>query len=834
MKLFSRDIEQQLLICALETRSPQTKALILTETSLDDYGSKYGRLVRQRIDSLMERGKSLVGAFDFAEDPVIASDEKAALFIKGNTGKRKAAKGFSREKVRQLIDQLKLYRNTRYINEAQDKIDTLGTGRVDEESVNEIEMVMEDTLSKIRSSGGIQPITHFGKRCSQEQAKKEFEEAIEFNPANFISTGLVGLDDCIKGYERGNLVTISAPRGGGKTTLAMVGGVNQYMKSGHNVCFVSLEMTKAELKRRIYSNLSGVKHDDIRYSKNLTKESRKKVGAAAKKFWSHSRNADCEFSIWAPGDPMFTPMKMMSQVAPLMYDVLIVDYITLFHQGKHADTWKAQMEYSRYLKMMAQNMNLVVVLLTQLSEEERVKYGKCVAAGSHVWGTGREIQEVQTGCGIRTHNAESDTITDAKAKRLFKNGRKKVLRIRTKRREVNVTPNHHLLVQTPDGERVWKRAADISLHRKPSGGINYQKTDKLIICTDMGEGTEIKLADLVDVAAIKNTKAGNKGNPHQIQLPKMVPPWLCQLYGFMVGDGWTSENPTSHTLCFSIGTDEEINAEYEGLLRKLGCNPQRYMRKDGSRSGATHAPTIQGVRLFKELGWKNGAKTKRIPEWVFRLPKEHRQAFLQGFMHADGWSSQPKTWKKRTYHFEISNKALAYDMKALIDGLGYKSGCIRERKRLPGQKINGNTVKSCAPAYTLTFSSEKFHGTHAAEAVLAIEKSEEAVAVYDVEIDHPDHNYVVDGVVAHNSIEENTDYWLWWRWREEEEQETGNVEIRLAKARHARGGRKIPAKFMLDTMRIETTAPVKGTAGQKQDGKMSAEDKAWEDSAENE
>jgi replicative DNA helicase len=834
MRLYSAQTEQQLLICALETRSPKIRALILTETAVDDYGSKHGLAIRKRMNALMERGKSLVSAFDFAEDPAVASDEATAAFIKATTAKRKAARSFRLEKVKQLIDQLKTYRNTRYVHEAQEEINDIAIGKLDEGGIEKIELVMENTLSNIRSNAGIKPIAHFGKRRSDDEARKEFEDVIKFDPGNFVSTGLVGLDECIKGYERGNLVTVSAPRGGGKTTMAMVKGLNQYMKTGSNVGFVSLEMQKKELLRRIYSNLSGVEHDRIRYSKDLTKEQRSRVGEAAKNFHKHGKRADCTFSIWAPGDPLFTPTKMVSEVAPLMYDALYVDYITLFHQGNHRDTWTMQMEYSRYLKMMAQRLNCVIVLLTQLSEDERVKYGKCVAAGSHVWGTGKQIQHVQPGCNVRTHAAASNTITDAKAKRLFKNGRKKTLCICTKRREVNVTPNHHLLVQTPAGEVVWKRAADIRLHRKPSGGINYKKTDKLVICTDMGDGAEIGLEELVDVAAIRKTEHGNKGTPHQIHLPETITPWLGQLYGFMLGDGWTTEQPTNHAICFSVGTDEEINTEYEELLRKLGCNPQRYMKNDGSLSGGVHAATIQGVRLFRELGWKNGAKTKRIPEWVFRLPREHRQAFLKGFMHADGWSSQPKTWKRRAYHFEISNRALAYDIKALLDGLGYKSGRVRERKRTPGKKINGNVVKTCSTAYTLTFSSEKFDGAHTAEAVLSIEASEEPVAVYDVEVDHTDHNYVVDGVVAHNSIEENTDYWLWWRWREEEEQETGNVEIRLAKARHARGGRRIPAKFMLDVMRIETSAPQLGRAVQQVAGEMDAESKVWQQSEDNE
>ena len=50
-------------------------------------------------------------------------------------------------------------------------------------------------------------------------------------------------------------------------------------------------------------------------------------------------------------------------------------------------------------------------------------------------------------------------------------------------------------------------------------------------------------------------------------------------------------------------------------------------------------------------------------------------------------------------------------------------------------------------------------------------------------------------------IEENADYWIWWPWRDDQEKETGDVVLRLAKARHAKPGR-VDAKFTLDVMRI--------------------------------
>lgn len=91
-------------------------------------------------------------------------------------------------------------------------------------------------------------------------------------------------------------------------------------------------------------------------------------------------------------------MKLESYLAPFMYDVILVDYVTLFHSAGE-DTWKMQLEYSKYLKAMAKRLGCVVVLLTQLSDEERVKYGKAIEENTDywLWWRWREDEEQETG-----------------------------------------------------------------------------------------------------------------------------------------------------------------------------------------------------------------------------------------------------------------------------------------------------------------------------------------------------------------------------------------------------------------------------------------------------
>jgi len=395
-RLVSTPLEQMVLMGALQSKSPKIRALVLTETTEEDYGTAPGMEVRKRITSLLRLGKGLGGAAEFAEDPALSS--VASEFIKGTVDKRAKAESFTEEQVKVLLYKLKLHRNARVFHKSLEDINNISIGNVDEEKFEKMAEVMEKTLVQVRQGFEKQPLSHMGKRQSDAEAKKLLEELVTFVPGMFVSTGLPGLDRLIYGWERGNLVTVSATRGGGKSTMAMNMGINQYLLANNNVCYVSMEMTEKELWKRVLSNLSKVPHDTVRYPKIMKPNQRKQVGSAWKYFHRHGHDKNCTFTIWDIKDSYFTPMKLESYLAPFMYDIIIVDYVTLFHSAG-ADTWKMQLEYSKYLKAMAKRLNCVVVLLTQLSDEERVKYGRSIEENTDywIWWRWREDEEQETG-----------------------------------------------------------------------------------------------------------------------------------------------------------------------------------------------------------------------------------------------------------------------------------------------------------------------------------------------------------------------------------------------------------------------------------------------------
>lgn len=382
MRPLSLHLEQKLLICALETRDVKIRSLILRECPTESFGLDHAREVRGRIDDLFMMGKPLARCVDFAEDPALSSD--TANFIRGMPKHRKQARGFVIDHVRSLVNTLNAYRETRIIMDGMDQVSAIMSGTYGVKEKTNVRELMESMLLGIVDDPARKKILHYGSRADVEELKEMVTRLTTFNPRAFISTGIQALDDHLKGWERGSLVTFSSPPGDGKSTVAVDSAMNQYLDGMHNVCFVSLEMPHEQLERRMSSKLTKIPHSVIRYAKDMTPEQKEQIEEAWKKFYRFGKKNNCNFTIRDVAQGAYTPQILETELAPFMYDAIIIDYLTLFDL-KGMDTWRAVLEYSRYLKLLAQRLQCVIISLTQLSEKGDPKYGKAIKDNTDYW-----------------------------------------------------------------------------------------------------------------------------------------------------------------------------------------------------------------------------------------------------------------------------------------------------------------------------------------------------------------------------------------------------------------------------------------------------------------
>ncbi|MBI4173662.1 MAG: SufD family Fe-S cluster assembly protein, partial [Candidatus Aenigmarchaeota archaeon] len=149
------------------------------------------------------------------------------------------------------------------------------------------------------------------------------------------------------------------------------------------------------------------------------------------------------------------------------------------------------------------------------------------------------------------------------------------------------------------------------------------------------------------------------------------------------------------------------------------------------------------VDLLKSLGFEGRANEKRVPSWVFTLPKEQRLAFIDGYIDADGY--------RREGHKNISitsvNKQLLEDVKTLAISCGLNPTKISKWTRVEKKPL-GKETKEYAH-YFLYFGEDKFDNSVYFSRISKIDQLQ-VEDTYDIEIENA-HNFIANGFFVHNS-----------------------------------------------------------------------------------
>lgn len=177
------------------------------------------------------------------------------------------------------------------------------------------------------------------------------------------STGLRELDRKINGLNNSDLIIVAARPGMGKTTIALNMVSNVAKKTGKTVAFFSLEMSREQLGTRLLANESFVDANKLITGK-LELEDWEKVGVAAA--------ALSKTDIRVDDNPAITVAEMNSLCRRLdNLGLIVVDYLQLMTgaggSSKGENRVQIVGEISRSLKIMAKELNVPVICLSQLS-----------------------------------------------------------------------------------------------------------------------------------------------------------------------------------------------------------------------------------------------------------------------------------------------------------------------------------------------------------------------------------------------------------------------------------------------------------------------------------
>ena len=240
----------------------------------------------------------------------------------------------------------------------------------------------------------------------------------------------------------------------------------------------------------------------------------------------------------------------------------------------------------------------------------------------------------------------------------------------------------------------------------------------------------------------------DRGKPHvfdpvpgrkRLRIPFRAPETssddLLWVLGFYVGDGCFDG---ANRVVFAVPDSDPACAPLRQRVRDLFGLAMT--RGQGVQLRATSGAFVDWLRA---AGFAGNADTKRVPDWVFKLPHSQKRAFIDGYIAADG--------HVREGHTNVSITSVNLELLRLVKGLAISAGLNptkistwTARHSLP----LGHGMKTYTKSY-LYFGDEVLEAPVHFTPVLTIEPAGEHIT-YDIEVEGTS-NFIANGIFAHNS-----------------------------------------------------------------------------------
>ncbi len=453
-------------------------------------------------------------------------------------------------------------------------------------------------------------------------------------------SGFRDLDEITGGFQPGNLIIIAARPSMGKSALVTNIAENASIEHSRPVALFSLEMSETELAQRFVASQGRIKGDLLRKGRvsdnkwpDILKASAKL--AAAPLYVDDSSDVGI-LEIRAKA-------RRLHQQAPL--GLIIIDYLQLLRADARVESRVQQVgEMSRGLKILARELNVPVIALSQLSRAVESRTDKrpilsdlreCVTAQTLVTladGRRRPIGDLVGTTPEVLAVDDQDRLVKARSDKVWKVGRRPVHELRlASGRHLRATAEHR--VRTGAG---WQTLSAI----RPG--------DRVALARELPE-------------------------------PTLSEPWPDDrviLLGHLIGDG---SYLTHQPLRYTTASQDNSSAVATAAEREFGATVRRHEGRGNwhrlviSGNGKRWHPA--GVELWlRDLGiWNQRCAEKRIPEAAFRLPNEQIALLLQHLWATDGtiWSrTRSSGGRVVRVGFSTVSEDLAADVAALLLRVG--------------------------------------------------------------------------------------------------------------------------------------------------------------------
>ncbi|MGC3993633.1 MAG: replicative DNA helicase [Propionicimonas sp.] len=457
-----------------------------------------------------------------------------------------------------------------------------------------------------------------------------------------VPTGFMDLDDLTNGLHGGQMVIIAARPALGKSTLALdlcrAASIHNNMTS---VIF-SLEMSRNEITMRLLSAEAKVPLNHIRN------------GNMSDQDWDRLAPRMAEVSsapLFIDDSPNMTMMEIRAKARRLKqrHDLrlIVIDYLQLMTSGKKVESRQVEVsEFSRHIKLLAKELDVPVVALSQLNRgpEQRsdkrpmlsdLRESGCLTADTRLM---RADTNAEITMGELMRSGARDIPVWALDDRLklvprtlthaFPSGTKDVYEVTlASGRRVTATANHPFLTYDgwiPLAELTEGARIGVARHVPPPLEITPRDNDEVALLAHLiGDGSFVKRQP-IRYSSVDET---------------------CLA---------TVQSAAWHLFGVKAVRDEHAAARVISLRL-----PSPHRLTHGKRN-----PIAQWLDQMGLFGLRSHEKF--VPDWVFALPKEQVSLFLRNLWATDGSVTLNKQRGGRIYYASTSRRLIDDVAKLLL------------------------------------------------------------------------------------------------------------------------------------------------------------------------
>ena len=328
-------VQMQWTILAEMIRKPSIIGNVVAQLSREDFTAIATRTLWDAITSIHNSGAPM-------EIPPLreALGEDADLLLH-------EAWHYGTDDVQWYVDRLKVYRRAAEIKSVCYELTAA-------EDMEEIQEKLDRLNAMAVTSRKVQVYT------AADMAGIMLEELNDAEASKLIPTGLRELDDIIQ-LEAGDFVVLGGYPSAGKTALALQ--IARSMAYQYHVGFYSLETNQTKAARRILAATAGIPLCDIK-RKTYSDDQCTAAAHAATDF------AQLHFD-FVPASSL-TVQEIKSLALSRHQKVIFVDYLQIV-RGKGRDRYEIVTNISQDLHRLAQDYQIIVIALAQLTRPESIK-----------------------------------------------------------------------------------------------------------------------------------------------------------------------------------------------------------------------------------------------------------------------------------------------------------------------------------------------------------------------------------------------------------------------------------------------------------------------------